>query len=120
MKENLIGFRKIENNGAAAAFAMIHCPKSPAILISADGSVIAGKMTALATLKGADDILFFVWAGQWRSDTFVISDDDLKNHYFPQKEKFDAETEVARVQNEIDKQKRKEERMAKRKAERAG
>lgn len=60
-------------------------PTSPFILIKANGDISYGGQSKDHIVddynEKAGDILLFSWAGNWKTDVFLITEDDLKKHY---------------------------------------
>lgn len=99
-------FRNIENP-SAAAFAMVSCSKSPVVLIKKDGTVITGLMSRVFPSYSSEDLLLFAWAGNWRTDVFIVTDDFVRTWYLPKKEEDDAQEQEIKRQKEEFRQSRK-------------
>ena len=59
---------------------------SPLILIKANGTVEFAsrpkeKDLLIDKFNESEDVLLFAWAGQWRTDVFVVTSDDLRRCY---------------------------------------
>ncbi len=89
---SLEGVRDITaDNADAAAHAMVTCQKSPTILIKANGVIKIGSIAGrLLDFDGENDILLFVWAGNWKTDVFVVTPDFIKKYYLPKREEYEA------------------------------
>ena len=58
---------------------------SPLILVKATGEASfsnsrTGKDELVEQFKPSD-LLLFAWVGQWKTDVFIITEEDLKKHY---------------------------------------
>lgn len=72
-------FRKLPDNFDRN---MRDMPSSPLILIKSNGEISYGGQHKDGPVDDYDeesgDVLLFAWAGQWRTDVFVVTADDLK------------------------------------------
>jgi hypothetical protein len=60
--------------------------KSPLILVKSTGEVAyanspTGKDVLIERFDEQADLLLWSWAGEWRTDVFLLSRTDLRNHY---------------------------------------
>lgn len=82
MKYNLGNLRKIPEN---ASFNLRTSSAYTFILVEQSGEIsfanTAGGKDDILKQKTSDDALIMVWEGQYRSDVFALTEEDLKRHY---------------------------------------
>lgn len=85
MKLNPQGFRTFV--GVDCSAYMRTDTASPLILVKKNGEMSfaknRGEKDALVASKKTGDVLLYAWAGQYSTDVFVVSDEDLAKHYDP-------------------------------------
>lgn len=78
-------FKALPGNFGEFDRNMRDMPVSPLILIKANGEISYGGQHKDDVVDSYDevagDILLFAWSGQWRTDVFIVTADNLKKFY---------------------------------------
>jgi len=60
-------------------------PTCPLILIKENGDITYGGQHKNKVIEDYDegngDVLLFAWTGKWRTDMFIVTQEDLDKHY---------------------------------------